>query len=105
MDLTDLAIFKTVAEEGGVARAARKLHRVPSSVTSRIQQLEASVGTELFVRSKQRLHVSSRGQVLLGSVFADSGVEIGQKCAQLPPFLSPGREAVVTLQQYAQVIF
>jgi DNA-binding transcriptional LysR family regulator len=66
MDLADLAIFKAVAEEGGVARAARKLHRVPSSVTSRIQQLEASVGTELFVRSKQRLHVSSRGQVLLG---------------------------------------
>lgn len=65
MDLSDLAIFKAVAEEGGVARAARKLHRVPSSVTSRIQQLEASVGTQLFVRSKQRLHVSSSGKVLL----------------------------------------
>jgi DNA-binding transcriptional LysR family regulator len=38
---------------------------VPSSVTSRIQQLEASVGTQLFVRSKQRLHVSSNGKVLL----------------------------------------
>ena len=58
MDLVDLSIFKAVAEEGGVARAARKLHRVPSSVTSRIQQLEASVGAKLFVRSKQRLHVS-----------------------------------------------
>jgi len=65
MDLADLAIFKAVAEEGGVARAARKLHRVPSSVTSRIQQLEASVGTQLFVRSRQRLHVSSSGKVLL----------------------------------------
>ena len=43
MDLVDLAIFKAVAEEGGIVRAARKLHRVPSSVTSRIQQLEASV--------------------------------------------------------------
>src|SRR5678816_4904403 len=66
MDLADLAIFKAVAEEGGIVRAARKLHRVQSSVTSRIQHLEASVGTQLFLRSKQRLHLSSSGEVLLG---------------------------------------
>ena len=65
MDLTDLAIFKAVAEEGGIVRAARKLHRVQSSVTSRIQQLEASVGSQLFLRSRQRLHLSSSGEVLL----------------------------------------
>jgi DNA-binding transcriptional LysR family regulator len=65
MDLSDLAIFKAVAEEGGIVRAARKLHRVQSSVTSRIQQLEASVGAELFHRSKQRLHLSPSGEVLL----------------------------------------
>jgi len=65
MDLADLAIFKAVAEEGGIVRAARKLHRVQSSVTSRVQQLEASVGTQLFTRSKQRLHLSSSGEVLL----------------------------------------
>jgi len=65
MDLSDLAIFKAVVEEGGIVRAARKLHRVQSSVTSRIQQLEASVGTRLFVRNKQRLHLSSSGRVLL----------------------------------------
>ena len=65
MDLGDLAIFKAVAEEGGVVRAARRLHRVPSSVTSRIQQLESSVGAQLFHRSKQRLHLSPSGEVLL----------------------------------------
>jgi DNA-binding transcriptional LysR family regulator len=65
MDLTDLAIFKAVAEEGGIVRAARRLHRVQSSVTSRIQQLEASLGAQLFVRSKQRLHLSTSGDVLL----------------------------------------
>ena len=65
MDLSDLAIFKAVVEEGGIVRAARKLHRVQSSVTSRIQLLEASVGTRLFVRNKQRLHLSSGGRVLL----------------------------------------
>ena len=40
MDLSDLLIFKTVAEEGGILRAARKLHRVQSNVTTRIKQLK-----------------------------------------------------------------
>src|SRR5689334_1880784 len=87
MDLTDLAIFKAVAEEGGVARAARKLHRVPSSVTSRVQQLEASVGTQLFVRSKQRLHVSASGKVLLAYAdrLLDLADEAREAVAEGPP--------------------
>jgi DNA-binding transcriptional LysR family regulator len=66
MDLADLQIFKTVVEEGGIVRASRKLHRVQSSITTRIRQLEASLGTELFYRSKQRLHLSPSGELLLG---------------------------------------
>ena len=77
MDLTDLAIFKAVAEEGGIVRAARKLHRVQSSVTSRIQQLEASVGTRLFLRNKQRLHLSSSGEVLLS--YADRLLNLAEE--------------------------
>jgi DNA-binding transcriptional LysR family regulator len=65
MELSDLHIFKTVAEEGGIAHAARKLHRVPSNITTRIKQLEASIGVELFVREKQRLVLSRRGEQLL----------------------------------------
>ena len=66
MDLTDLHIFKTVAEEGGIARAAHKLHRVPSNISTRVRQLEESVGAQLFVREKQRLHLSPSGEHLLG---------------------------------------
>src|SRR5436305_1127649 len=66
MDLADLRIFKTVVEEGGIVKAARKLHRVQSSITTRIRQLEAAVGTELFYRSKQRLHLSPSGELLMG---------------------------------------
>jgi len=65
MDLSDLHFFKTVAEEGGIARAARRLHRVPSNVTTRVKQLEAAVGAELFVRERQRLHLSPNGEMLL----------------------------------------
>ena len=66
MDLSDLHIFKTVAEEGGIARAATKLHRVPSNISTRVRQLEQSVGAQLFVREKQRLFLSPSGEHLLG---------------------------------------
>ena len=65
MDFVDLQVFKTVVDEGGIIKAARKLHRVPSSVTTRIQQLEASMGVKLFHRDRQRLHLSATGELLL----------------------------------------
>jgi DNA-binding transcriptional LysR family regulator len=65
MELSDLLMFKTVVEEGGIVRAAHKLHRVPSGVTTRIQQLERSIGAQLFLRDKQRLHLTPSGEVLL----------------------------------------
>jgi len=40
MDLSDLQIFSAVVREGGVTRAAERLHRVQSNVTTRIRQLE-----------------------------------------------------------------
>ena len=64
MNFADLQVFKSVVEEGGVIRAASKLHRVPSAVTTRIKQLEASIGVKLFHRDKQRLHLSPAGELL-----------------------------------------
>jgi DNA-binding transcriptional LysR family regulator len=64
MDVADLRIFKSVIDEGGVIRAASKLHRVPSGVTTRIKQLEASMGVKLFHRDRQRLHLSPAGELL-----------------------------------------
>jgi DNA-binding transcriptional LysR family regulator len=65
MDVADLRVFKSVVDEGGVIRAASKLHRVPSSVTTRIKQLETSMGVKLFHRERQRLHLSPAGELLL----------------------------------------
>jgi DNA-binding transcriptional LysR family regulator len=69
MELSDLHIFRTVAREGGIVRAARRLHRVPSNITTRIQQLEASIGVQLFTRERHRLALSQNGERLL--VYAD----------------------------------
>ena len=65
MDLSDLVIFKAVAEAGGIVKAAGRLHRVQSNVTTRIKQLEQSVGVPLFYRQKGRLYLSPHGEVLL----------------------------------------
>ncbi len=65
IDLTALEIFKTVAEQGGIAKAAGRLHRVPSNVTTRVKQLEERLGTKLFLRGHRRLVLSAEGRRLL----------------------------------------
>jgi len=65
IDLTALEIFKAVAEHGGITRAAARLHRVQSNVTTRVKQLEARLGTALFVRRRRRLILSPDGKRLL----------------------------------------
>src|SRR4029453_16092242 len=68
MDFDSLQIFKTVVDEGGIIAAARKLHRVQSGVTTRIKQLEAALGVELFLRGQRRLTLSPAGELFLGYV-------------------------------------
>jgi DNA-binding transcriptional LysR family regulator len=55
-----------VVREGGVTRAAERLHRVQSNVTTRIRQLEQDLAVPLFIREGKRLHLAPAGQVLLG---------------------------------------
>ncbi|AHF87389.1 LysR family transcriptional regulator (plasmid) [Rhizobium leguminosarum bv. trifolii WSM1689] len=68
MDLASLAMFRTVAKEQSVTRAAELLGRVPSNVTTRIQQLEAEIGVPLFQRDKKGMALTSQGQAYLDYV-------------------------------------
>ncbi len=63
MDLTQLEMFNAVASTGSITRAAQKVHRVPSNLTTRIRQLEADLGVELFIRENQRLRLSPGTQL------------------------------------------
>jgi len=65
MDLTQLELFKAVAEEGSISAAAQRLHRVPSNLTTRIKQLEQELGVDLFIREKLRLRLSATGWTFL----------------------------------------
>jgi len=66
MDLDDLHIFRCVVREGGVTRAATRLHRVPSNVTTRIKQLEERLGVTLFRRQGRGIALTDAGRRLLG---------------------------------------
>ena len=114
LDLDALQIFKAVADQGGVARAAAHLNRVQSNVSTRLKQLETSLGTPLFRRQNRRLVLSDQGRVLLSyadrllrlSDEAQSAVRDGAlqgvlrigtmestAAARLPPILAAYHEA------------
>ncbi|CAB3883643.1 LysR family transcriptional regulator [Achromobacter mucicolens] len=114
LDLDALQIFKTVADQGGVARAAAHLNRVQSNISTRLKQLETSLGTPLFRRQNRRLVLSDQGRVLLSyadrllrlSDEAQSAVREGAlqgvlrigtmestAAARLPPILAAYHEA------------
>jgi DNA-binding transcriptional LysR family regulator len=65
IDLDSLEIFRTVVAEGGVIRAAGKLNRVQSNITTRIQQLEERLGHKLFLRQGRSLALAPAGRKLL----------------------------------------
>jgi DNA-binding transcriptional LysR family regulator len=65
LDLDSLEIFRTVAQEGGIIRAAGKLGRVQSNVTTRIKQLEQRLGRSLFRRQGRSIVLSPEGELLL----------------------------------------
>jgi DNA-binding transcriptional LysR family regulator len=87
MNFADLQVFKSVVEEGGVIRAASKLHRVPSAVTTRIKQLEASMGVKLFHRERQRLHLSPAGELLLD--YADRLIQLSEEARDVVTGTTP----------------
>lgn len=66
LDLTALRSFATVAETGGVTRAAGLLNLTQSAVSMQIRRLEEALGRELFSRVTRRLVLTAEGEQLLG---------------------------------------
>ncbi|WP_246257219.1 LysR family transcriptional regulator [Pararobbsia alpina] len=65
LDLITLDIFRAVVRENGVTRAAARLNRVQSNVTTRIKQLEEDLGVRLFTREGRRMALTPAGRELL----------------------------------------
>ncbi|PXW39518.1 DNA-binding transcriptional LysR family regulator [Klebsiella oxytoca] len=64
MDVADFRTIIALVETGTITAAAKVLCRVPSAITTRVQNLESQLGTTLFVKSGRRFLPTSEGQVL-----------------------------------------
>lgn len=102
LDLDALHIFRTVAQQGGITRAAAKLNRVQSNVTTRVKQLEERLGTQLFVRERGRLTLSPEGHLLL--TYADELLRLSSEAQAAVKSGKPrGSFRVGTLESTAAV--
>lgn len=63
LDMTTLRSFVTVAEQGGVTRAAATLNLTQSAVSMQIKRLEELLGIELFDRSNRSLSTTVSGDL------------------------------------------
>ncbi|PCE23405.1 LysR family transcriptional regulator [Paraburkholderia acidicola] len=86
MDHSTLEIFCAVAEELSITRAAQRLGRVQSNVTTRVQQLEEELGVTLFVRENKRMQLSPQGEKFLG--YAKGMLALAEEARQI---LRPGQ--------------
>ncbi|WP_137110363.1 LysR family transcriptional regulator [Rhodobacter sp. SY28-1] len=65
LDLSALRSFVTVADVGGVTKAAGYLNLTQSAVSMQIKRLEESLGLSLFLRAARKLALSPEGEQLL----------------------------------------
>ncbi|MFV8432051.1 LysR family transcriptional regulator [Vibrio owensii] len=59
-----LMMFHTIAQEGSITAAARKLEIAPPSVSQALKMLEEQLGLPLFTRTTRRIELTEAGQLL-----------------------------------------
>jgi DNA-binding transcriptional LysR family regulator len=65
MDLRQLEAFVAAGEEGGITRAAERLHVVQSAVSASLRRLEAELGVPLLERRARGVVLTDAGRALL----------------------------------------
>src|SRR5215469_9386834 len=64
-DLTDLRLFLRVVEAGSITRGAERMHLAIAAVSTRIRDMEATLGTPLLNRERQGVQPTEAGRTLL----------------------------------------
>jgi len=72
-----LLYFWTVAREGGLAPAAKRLSLSPQAISSQVKVLEEALGEPLFEKHGRRLVPTEMGKVVLG--YADDIFSLGRE--------------------------
>jgi DNA-binding transcriptional LysR family regulator len=66
MDLAELEVLISLAQEGSFSRAAESLHRSQPAVSQAIRRLEDEVQAQLMDRTSRKVVLTSAGTTLLG---------------------------------------
>ncbi len=64
MELRDMRALVAIAEEGGISKAAERLHMAQPPLTQQLKALEASLGVTLFERTTRRLRITDAGKIM-----------------------------------------
>lgn len=65
MTLRHLKIFTTVADTGGMSKAARALHISQPSISQAVSELERHYHVKLFERLSQKIYLTREGELML----------------------------------------
>ena len=65
MDEQDVELLKILDETRNITHASDRLYVTQSSVSKRIQQIEHELGTTLMLRSRQGIHFTPEGEIVL----------------------------------------
>ncbi len=65
LDLDAVEALDAVVDCGGIARAAERLHKVPSAVSYQVRRLEQQLGLHILDRSGYRLRLTPAGEAVL----------------------------------------
>jgi len=83
MEVRQLQIFRTLAEELSFTRTAEKVHTVQSNVTAQIKALEEELGIPLFDRLGRRVALTDAGRNFLPfATQALAAMDHGQRALQ-----------------------
>jgi molybdate transport repressor ModE-like protein len=67
VDLRDLRYFDAIAKSGSMTGAAKALHVSQPTLTVAMQNLEETLGTQLFLRERSGVRLTTTGEELLAS--------------------------------------
>ncbi len=102
LELSDLVLFKIVAEAGSVTRAGERLHRVQSNVTTRVKRLESHLGVPLFVRGRRGMSLTPEGRRLMD--YADRLLALAEEAqAEVSAHPPRGRLLIGSMESTAAV--
>lgn len=64
MNIWDMKHFYTIAEEGNISKAAKRLNIAQTPLSKQMKQLEENLGVQLFERGSRRVRLTEAGHLL-----------------------------------------